>query len=194
MNKSKLIVYGGLLLAYLRTAHAMVPYSPSTVLFWSDEGLRILWAYLAALLVEGVFLDAYERLTTYGKDHNTQRVAWLIAGIALVFSGVMNIIEVKVSQGELVLASTDLLVQLLRASIVLIPLIVPALYGLMEIVDQRFPDMGRRHSHGPVISSRPAPRAEIAGIPGNSNGHSKEKDEYRLGPPGPASDPFSKRR
>ena len=192
MNKTKLFVYGGLLLAYLRTAHAMVPYSPSAFLFWNDEGLRLLWAYAAAGLVEGVFLDAYHRLTTHGKDGQTRQMAWGIAGVALLFSGVMNVIEVRVAQGELVLASTDVLVQALRVAIVLIPIIVPALYMAMEIVDNRFPDF--RPSKRP-----PTPFQEQAkkSAPPNfdpmleppkgrhSNGHSN--DEFRLGPPGKAT-------
>lgn len=140
MNKERMVVGICLFLAWLRTSEAMVPYSPQTILGVKADWIIFLWAYVAAAAVEGVLWMAYTKLRQSVKDHNTKWAAAVVAGLSIIFSAVMNVIDVRTQNGTLTLAAGSWQVDFLVNTIVLIPLIVAVLFGLVEIIDANTPD------------------------------------------------------
>lgn len=208
MNKfwGNLFFYGALILAYLKTAEAMVRFSPSTLLGWHDPLVPVFWGYSAALLVEGVFAYALAKVIEITKDSQTRKVSIAVAVLALLFSALMNVIDTNYNEGIAVLDGTSAMVIVLRHVIILIPVIVGGLFGLIKVIDAQFPDFGSVPNRPksftgprPNFSAQPSNRPQISGKSGNSNGHSNGQikplrpiPNFELDEPGPASgeDPF----
>lgn len=214
MNKERIVVAVGLILMYLRTAEAMVPYSPHSIVGLRGDWIGYLWAYLAAALVEGVLWIGYNKLRTLGKDSNTKWAAATVVLVSFAFSAVMNVVDVRTLNGTLVIASGTPEMDFLVNTIVLVPGIAVAMFMIIEIIDAQFSDgpsfrpknSRPMNQNRPNITSSPAPMPQIHGKNGNSNGNSNGRGiavtralDFDMGDPGPAmgdEDPFlpSKRR
>lgn len=168
MTKERVTVAICLFLAWLRTGEAMVPYSPQSIFGLRSDWIEFLWAYVAAGAVEGVLWMAYTKLRDSVKDHNTKWAAAGVAILSIIFSGVMNVIDVRTQNGTLTLAAGSPEVDFLINVIVLIPLIVAVLFGIVEIVDAHFDDHGRgghKQQNRPSQNNQPRPQIRDLGRP-----------------------------
>lgn len=159
-NIRGLIITVALGLLYFKTAEVMVQFSPRSIAGWSDPGISYVWAYIAAGLVEGVAWIATRNLLNNAKDSHTRNMSWGIAGGAVVFSGILNLIDQQITDGHLVLQTSNPLANLLHAVVTLLPLIVAVSFMLLEIIDSRNPDQPVRSQGKPVQIKTEPRRAE----------------------------------
>lgn len=137
---NKIVLFVSLALAYLKTAEALVQFAPRSFMGWSDPVLPVLWAYISALLVEGVAYLAVTNLISMTKDTPTRTVSWVVAGVAVSFSLVMNIIDQKITDGSFVGGQGTPIGGFLYQAMGLIPIFVAILFALILIVDAAVPD------------------------------------------------------
>ena len=139
-NVRGLIITVALGLLYFKTAEVMVQFSPRSIAGWSDATISYVWAYTAAALVEGVAWIAVRNLLNSGKDDQTRNMSWGIAIGAVIFSGLLNLIDQQITDGHLVLVADNPIANILHALVTLLPLIVAVSFMLLEIIDARNPD------------------------------------------------------
>lgn len=136
----KLFMFTGLLLAYLKTAEAMVQFSPKEFLGFSDPSLPYLWGYIAAAMVEGLAILAFENLIKFTKDTPTRTVSSILVVAAVLFSITMNLIDQSINDHTFTGGIGTPTGQLLYQTMGLIPIITAILLGVLRLVDAYYPD------------------------------------------------------